>query len=348
VTAEHPHDWSFGNGGFAKLYGDRLAGSSLLECAVASRWVFVFMLAQADAEGRVRCASVAGLARAAGVSLPEAEAALRELEAPDPDSTSKDHEGRRVLRIPGGWQIVTYQKYREYQTKRQRNEAAKKRKQREAARQKRLEREAELARREAEVEQQEQAIGDMSRDVPGMSLGHRHQTSDVKRQTPLPPQPPQGGKSEGGLEASRSRKARGASSEASPEAVAGAGRFVVAFNSVFQRRVSVLPDLVRDFDSRIRDGYDPEQLIALPILTAARGLPDDLRKALLPTWLLRNGAHPRIRVDGTTAGAKNWVSDTLGQADRTRLWPQHVEVARAVGVLDTLLALGARVVEGAD
>jgi hypothetical protein len=176
VADSAPDDWSFGNGGFAKLYGDRLAQSSLLDTAVATRWVFVYMLAQADAEGRYRCATVSGLARAAAISREDAETAIRELEAPDPDSTTKEHEGRRILRIPGGWRIVSYARYRTYQTARQRAEAEKKRRQREAAEKKRQERE--LARREAEIRRRERDGGDMSRDVPGTSA------PDVRRQTP--------------------------------------------------------------------------------------------------------------------------------------------------------------------
>jgi hypothetical protein len=123
-------DWAFGGGGFAKLYGDRLAQSSLLDRDVATRWVFVFMLSQADAEGRYRCASIGGLARAAAVSLAQAELAVAELEAADPDSTTKLNEGRRIVRIPGGWQIVSYTRYREYRSARQVAEADRKRKQR--------------------------------------------------------------------------------------------------------------------------------------------------------------------------------------------------------------------------
>ena len=123
--------WTFGGGGFAKLYGDRLAQSSLLDRDVATRWIFVFMLSQADADGRYRCASVAGLARVAAVTLEQAEKAVRDLEGPDADSTTKDHEGRRILRIPGGWQITAYQAYREYRTRKQVQEAAKKKRQRE-------------------------------------------------------------------------------------------------------------------------------------------------------------------------------------------------------------------------
>lgn len=124
-------DWTFGSGGFAKLYGDRLAQSSLLETSLATRWVFVFILAQADAEGRYRCATVQGLARAANVTPAQATKAVAELTAPDPESTSKTEGGRRIVPIPGGWQIVNYLAYRSYQTSEQRAAAARMRKLRE-------------------------------------------------------------------------------------------------------------------------------------------------------------------------------------------------------------------------
>jgi hypothetical protein len=177
---EGTDDWAFGHGGFAKLYGDRLAHSSLLDTAVATRWIFVYILAQADSHGRFRCATVAGLARAANVAVEDAERAVRELETPDPDSTTKDHEGRRLLRIPGGWQIANYARYRSYQSPRQRAEAERKRRQREDAAAKRQEREEALARREAELKRHE------SGHVPGHprdGRGSPPQTSDVKRQT---------------------------------------------------------------------------------------------------------------------------------------------------------------------
>jgi hypothetical protein len=123
-------NWAFGSGGFCKLYGNRLAQSSLLDRDVATRWVFVFMLSQADAAGRFRCASVTNLARVAAVTPEQAQAAVSELEAPDPDSTSKDEQGRRIVRIAGGWQIVTYQRYREFRTPRQIAAAERKRRQR--------------------------------------------------------------------------------------------------------------------------------------------------------------------------------------------------------------------------
>lgn len=170
MTPEPPDAaWSFGGGGFAKLYGDRLAQSSLLDRNVATRWVFVFLLSQADAQGRYRCASVAGLARAAAITIEQATLAISELEAPDADSTSKDEDGRRIVRIPGGWRLVTYAKYREFKTPRQLAEATKKRRQREAAKSRRHKRKApELG-----------TCPPRPRDVPGTAL----QRTDVRRQS---------------------------------------------------------------------------------------------------------------------------------------------------------------------
>src|SRR3990172_7008165 len=126
-----PDDFALGDGGFAKIYGDRLADSSLLECAVATRWCFLYMLARADSEGRFRCATVRGLTGAAAVTLEEAEHAIAELEAPDPDSTTPDEGGRRIVRIPGGWRIVAKAKYRDFRTRRQIDAAQRQRERRE-------------------------------------------------------------------------------------------------------------------------------------------------------------------------------------------------------------------------
>lgn len=123
-------DWTFGGGGFVKLYGDRLAASSLLDTAVATRWVFVFMLSQADSQGRFRCATVNALARLANIAFSDAEAAVRELEGPDDRSTGKAEGGRRILPIRGGWQIVNYVEYREFRTVEQAKAAERKRRQR--------------------------------------------------------------------------------------------------------------------------------------------------------------------------------------------------------------------------
>ena len=70
------------------------------------------MLATADAFGKVN-ASVPGLADAARVSVQQCRKALAKLSAPDPDSRSKEYEGRRIEEVDGGFQILNYIKYRE-------------------------------------------------------------------------------------------------------------------------------------------------------------------------------------------------------------------------------------------
>lgn len=112
-------EWILGSGGFAKLYGPALAGSSLLETSLAARWLFVYLLACSDREGRYHAQTLPALARAANVPLDQIEAAVAELESPDINSRSTEHEGRRIERIPGGWRVLNYEKYRDYRTKRQ-------------------------------------------------------------------------------------------------------------------------------------------------------------------------------------------------------------------------------------
>lgn len=69
-------------------------------------------MALADAEGKVE-GSVAGLAPVARVSIEQCEKALERLKAPDPYSRTKEHEGRRIVEIDGGWQILNHGKFRQ-------------------------------------------------------------------------------------------------------------------------------------------------------------------------------------------------------------------------------------------
>jgi hypothetical protein len=158
-------DFAWGDGGFVKVYGDRLADSSLMDCAVATRWAFIVMLSKADSEGRFRCATVAGLSRCSAISMAEAEQAVRELEAPDDTSTSSEAEGRRIVRIPGGWQLVNYVKYRDFRTRRQIEDAKRQEEYR--------------SRRRDESRDN----SDESRDVPVRSAPDvRRKTSNVRQQ----------------------------------------------------------------------------------------------------------------------------------------------------------------------
>jgi len=58
-------------------------------------------------------ASGPGLIRLADVQQPEASRALARLGDPDPESRSQDYEGRRLIRIDGGYLVLNYAKYRD-------------------------------------------------------------------------------------------------------------------------------------------------------------------------------------------------------------------------------------------
>jgi hypothetical protein len=90
------------------------------------------MLAAAGPNGRVRAATVGNLARIANLTIEETTEALAILEAPDPESTTPDHEGRRVLRERGYWLVVNHRRYRDLRTKRQVLDAERKRDERAA------------------------------------------------------------------------------------------------------------------------------------------------------------------------------------------------------------------------
>ena len=72
------------------------------------RILWIAMLAMKDRCGLVS-ASVSGLARRAVLSNAEVEDGLRILAAPDPESKTKDHEGRRIEAVEGGWLILNHE-----------------------------------------------------------------------------------------------------------------------------------------------------------------------------------------------------------------------------------------------
>ena len=69
------------------------------------------MLAMSDKNGIVE-GSIPGLADMARVSVEDCNAALNRLLLPDAYSRTKDHEGRRIEVIDGGWQLLNHGKYR--------------------------------------------------------------------------------------------------------------------------------------------------------------------------------------------------------------------------------------------
>ncbi len=77
-----------------------------------TRLVWITMLALSDMGGYV-AGSIPGLAHQARVSIQSCEKALIILESPDNYSRTKEHEGRRIKTVDGGWMILNYEKHRE-------------------------------------------------------------------------------------------------------------------------------------------------------------------------------------------------------------------------------------------
>jgi hypothetical protein len=98
----------------------------------STRIVFVTMLLMADKNGEV-LGSIPGIARFAGVSVDSCSAAIERLSSPDKYSSSKLADGRRIVAINGGWELVNHAKYREMASKEdsQHSAAERKRRQRE-------------------------------------------------------------------------------------------------------------------------------------------------------------------------------------------------------------------------
>jgi len=86
--------------------------SSMWAETPATRCVWLYLLLHADPEGFVP-GTVPGLAVAANVALDDTRSAVEKFMAPDPDSNSQSHEGRRLQKVPHGWRILNFEYWRE-------------------------------------------------------------------------------------------------------------------------------------------------------------------------------------------------------------------------------------------
>lgn len=96
---------------FVKLFQDILQSTIWQEDA-ETRLIWLTILLLADREGLVR-ATAPGIAHEARVPLPRVIETLARLEGPDEYSRTPDNEGRRLQRVPGGYLVLNYPKYRE-------------------------------------------------------------------------------------------------------------------------------------------------------------------------------------------------------------------------------------------
>ena len=96
--------------GYTKLFGSIVA-STIWREDDKTRIVWITMLAIANKHGEVE-SSLPGLADLSRITVEEARISIAKLESPDADSRSEEEEGRRVVKVPGGWRLVNHAKYR--------------------------------------------------------------------------------------------------------------------------------------------------------------------------------------------------------------------------------------------
>ena len=96
---------------FTKLFSSITESTVWCESS-DTRIVWIGMLAMADKYGRV-WGSIPGLANRCRVSVDATRAAIKSFLSPDPDSRTKEHEGKRIREIDGGWLLLNHGKYRD-------------------------------------------------------------------------------------------------------------------------------------------------------------------------------------------------------------------------------------------
>lgn len=99
-----------GMAGYTKLFSSILA-STVWDESMETRIVWITLLAMADKHG-ISEGSVPGIAVFARLPIEATRIALERLSGPDPDSRSKEHEGRRIEAVDGGWRLLNHAKYR--------------------------------------------------------------------------------------------------------------------------------------------------------------------------------------------------------------------------------------------
>lgn len=105
---------------YTKLFSS-ITESTVWSEAYSTRIVWVTLLAMVDQHG-CAYASIPGLARRANVTVDEARVAIDSFLAPDPDSRTKDNEGRRIVEIDGGWKLINHGKYDQIRNSTERKE----------------------------------------------------------------------------------------------------------------------------------------------------------------------------------------------------------------------------------
>ena len=101
---------------YNKLFTSILDSSIWLE-EPATKVVWVTLIAAMDEDGFAHFSAPQNLANRAVLSLKDTEVAIKILESPDSNSADREHDGRRIERVPGGWIVLNAKKYRDIATR---------------------------------------------------------------------------------------------------------------------------------------------------------------------------------------------------------------------------------------
>ncbi len=94
---------------YTKLF-HRILHSSIWDEDYPTRIVWITLLALRDADGVIE-STIKALSRSARVPPEDCQSAIDKFLAPDPESLTSEHEGRRLKTVPGGWLLLNHQKY---------------------------------------------------------------------------------------------------------------------------------------------------------------------------------------------------------------------------------------------
>lgn len=108
---------------YTKLF-HRILQSSVWGLPDRIRIVWITLLAMANNKGEV-ISTVEYLARQARLEhyISDVRKALELFMAPDPESLTSAHKGRRLERIEGGWRLLNFEKYRDLMKQEARRES---------------------------------------------------------------------------------------------------------------------------------------------------------------------------------------------------------------------------------
>lgn len=307
--------------GWTKLFAS-IVTSSVWVQRDPVRLVWIAMLATCDSDGVVQ-GSIPGFASLARVSVEDMRDAVSILSAPDPDSRTPDHEGRRIEAIEGGWRLLNYATYRERAQDKDGSKAPAMRRYR--------------ARKRATESSGNALPLEVTRAPQVTQKREERRKKKETEETTTPPTPPAG--AGGGPRAVR------------PNGLEGSLQaFAAAFNAIYERRCSP-PVLTREKAERVKRLIalrGEEGLACLPLLAWAYdvqrgGLLEDGRPSPALRERLRQRVPSHLLHDGTRGGW-DW-SQVYEHADRLDLRLRNGwawAVAERLGLARALEALGAR------